>query len=453
MNKVQKIALLYILALVIFFYGFAVARFKLFPYAFLESKIQEIQAFAAGDSLEQQTTIIEKLKSDTGFAPLRFTYGVPDGLYEGHTPLKVPGLKSRRDLPHIFIDDQKPSGYRVIVGAMDFEDSFWGALLISPEGEAIHTWHLSTEHLPENSEPDLLKILYGLDVGRDGSITFLMQETGGGIVKVDACSNEVWNLPGKFHHAVSSDGEGAFWSFQGSQYTLDQDMIKISSDTGEVLKVIDMTEVRKANKHLHIWNLTLPPFATDPEHGFKTGNMTHGNDIDPLREDVAASFEQFEVGDLLVSYATTNLVFVLDPDTLKVKWWRIGITGYQHDPDWEADGRITIYSNERRKANNFSRIVFIDPKTYESGVVFDGEKNQFRSPANGMQQRTQYNSRMITSANQGWAFEIDDDGETVFSFINSYDKADGTTLFLSDALHFPPDYFEGNPWEACPTEG
>ncbi len=448
MNNVQKAALVYLLAMVVFFYGYAVSRFKVFPHAYLESAVKEIEAFVAGDAHEK-SSVIEKLQNDAGFAPLRFTYGVHEDLYANHVPLETPGLKDRRDRPLVFIDEAHTEGYRVIVGSMDFEEAFWGALLIGPGGDVIHRWTLSTEHLPQNKDPDLLKVLYGVHVGSDGSMTFSMQESAGGIVKVDACSNEIWNLPGEFHHTVSSDGEGAYWSFVGSQYTLDQDMVKISAETGEILHRIDMTEVRAANPHIHIWDLTLPVYDPKPERRYRTGNLTHGNDIDPLGQDVAASFEQFEVGDLLVSYATTNLVFILDPDTLKVKWWRIGLSDYHHDPDWESDGRITIYSNERRREENFSRIVYIDPVTFEDGVTFDGAAIRFRSPANGMHQRTGYNTRMITSANQGWAFEVDDAGETVFSFINSYSRDDNKTLFISDALRLMPEYFDGKPWEAC----
>ena len=57
--------------------------------------------------------------------------------------------------------------------------------------------------------------------------------------------------------------------------------------------------------------------------------MTHGNDIDPLPAALAPDFPQFAPDDLVISYATTNLLFVLDPESLKVKWWRVGITDYQ----------------------------------------------------------------------------------------------------------------------------
>ena len=240
MVNIQKMALFYILTLIIFFYGYAVARFQVPPYAFLESRIQEVQAFIAGDALDRDTTIVDKIKSDAGLAPKRFLGGYPVGIDDHHISLITPGLNGRRDPPQVYINDQHTEGYRVIFGAMDFEESLWGALLISPEGKTIHTWQLSTEHLPSNRWPDTRKVLYGTHIGKDGSIIFSMQQNAGGIVKVDACSNELWNLPGRYHHTVTSDDKGAVWSFTGTQGTIDQDMVKISVETGEILKTIDM---------------------------------------------------------------------------------------------------------------------------------------------------------------------------------------------------------------------
>ena len=181
-------------------------------------------------------------------------------------------------------------------------------------------------------------------------------------------------------------------------------------------------------------------------------HMTHGNDIEPLPNELAASFDQFDAGDLLISYASTNLVFVLDPDSLEVKWWRMGIADYQHDPDWEEDGYIRIFNNQLRHkvhGEDFSEIVSIDPVTYESEIIFSGEKTEFTSGCCGRHQVTEYDSRIMTSARQGWALEVDGAGEIVFSYINTYDSEAGKALFLSNALRYPAEYFDGKPWEDC----
>jgi len=449
MANVQRAALIYVLTLLGFVYGYAVARFQVPPYAFLESRVQELEAFVAGDAIDRDTSVLEKLQSDAGLIPKRFIRRKPKGIAFEQESLVIPGLKDRRNLPLVYSDDHYAKGYRLIVGALDFEGSFWGAVLIGQGGEVLHTWKLSTENLPGNSEPDIRKVLYGTYIGNDGSIIFTMQEHAGGIVKIDACGNEVWNLPGSYHHAIGPDGRGAFWSFVGSQGTFDQNLVKVSVDSGEILQTIDMAEVREKNEHLYIWNLA-SPFMADWRTVTKDAHITHGNDIDPLTNELADSFPEFETGDLLISYATTNLLFVLDPDTLEVKWWRIGITDFQHDPDWEPDGRISVFNNKTRFLNNIettSEIVSIDPESYNSEVVYGGGSPRFRSLFNGRHQLTDFGTRMITSSDQGWVFEVDAAGEIVFSFLNAYNEKE--SLFLSEALHLPVDYFEGKPWEAC----
>jgi hypothetical protein len=63
--------------------------------------------------------------------------------------------------------------------------------------------------------------------------------------------------------------------------------------------------------------------------------MTHANDVDPLPQHLVADFPGLEAGDLAISYASTNLVFILNPQTLLVKWWRVGVSDFHHDPDWK----------------------------------------------------------------------------------------------------------------------
>jgi hypothetical protein len=179
------------------------------------------------------------------------------------------------------------------------------------------------------------------------------------------------------------------------------------------------------------------------------GHMTHGNDIQPLTPAMAVHFPGFEVGDLIISYASTNLIFILDPETLKVKWWRVGISDFQHDPNWEPDGTIAIFSNNQRSDIHFSDIVTVDPETMEHHIVVDGSKLDFYSPANGRHQLTEFGTRYVTSSQQGWAFEVDRSGKIVSSFVNVIDSAEGRALHLSEALRFNEGYFDTEFWKKC----
>lgn len=452
MNKVQIFGITYLVVSVVALYSFAVGRFKIFPYEYIEGYVENFEKFAVGDPLEGHTTVMDKLMNDAGLSFDRVLYVYPEVARTNAKSVSYKTLSTRPESPLIYIDPAHREGYRVIVGAFKLEDTFWGALLISPEGEIIHSWNLSTSHLKGNNAEDNFKNLYGVHVFPDGSIIFGMHQSGGGIVKVDACSKNVWDLDGFYHHAVSPGDDGTFWSLEGLKL-LDQDLVQVSIETGEILKTIRMKDVRDANPFVHIWHLQ-PPGFSNLEMLNEQSDMSHANDVDPLSQDMAKHFPQFEPGDLAISYATTNLIFVLDPDSLQVKWWRVGMGDFQHDPDWEPNGRIVIFNNNLRAESletprKVSDIVSIDPRSMDFEIIHRGETLGFRSKANGRHQLTNFGTRMITSSQQGWAYEVDQDDRVVFSFVNNMNFKAHKALHLSEAWRLDANYFSSPFWKTC----
>ncbi len=440
MNWFTKLAVLYLVALLAFVWGVGVGFFEWWPHAAVKTLVE----YGEGHELEQESTFFEKLENDLGVKPTRHLREVSQEAGQT-TPLEVPGLASRRDKPGIYIHPDHREGYRALFGAMDFQETFWGGLLLGPDGEVLHRWTLSTDHLPTATTTDNLKNLYGMHLYPDGSIIFTMQERGGGIVKVNACSEIQWNLEGEFHHTISPDGTGHFWTYHDKQTDFDHTFARVSEATGEIVQTIDMRDVRAANPHKHFFNL---------QKVAKQIDISHGNDIDPLPAELADRFEGFETGDLLISYRTQNLVFVLDPDTLEVKWWRVGAWAKQHDPDWHPGGYFTVFSNNHRDdlatLREHSDIIAIDPVSLRHQVILDGDRYDFYSQVNGMQTTTPWDTLLVTSTNQGWIFEVDEAGEVVFSFVNNYKVDEGRSLNVSDAHRYPAEWFSEPFWERCP---
>ncbi|MFC1771748.1 arylsulfotransferase family protein [Pseudomonadota bacterium] len=441
MNLIQKIAVFYLVALGFMAWGIAIGKYEVFPFLILK----EFQDFVEGDPLGRDTSVADKMLNDLGLEPRRHLREYPANAAAGTRAIEVPGLKDRREIPLVFVSPDHQEGYRAIFGAFDFENSFWGGILLGPAGELLQTWDLSTDHLPMSKGNDELRNLYGVHISSDGSVIFTQQEDGGGIVKVDGCGKILWSLEGYYHHAISPTEDGNFWTFVGKEKDLDHKLAKISMETGEIETVIDMREVRKRNPFVHIFNLQIPSLQGYLENA----DVSHGNDIAPLFSDRSAQFKGFEPGDLLISYRTQNLVFVLDPDTLKIKWWRIGPWDRQHDPDWEADGTITVFSNNQVTDRPVSDIVSIDPDSFESRVIVDGENYNFYSAINGSHQSTEFGTILVSSTTQGWAFEVDRDNQVVFSFVNNYDSKNNKSLNVSAAYRLPERYFDEKFWEKC----
>ena len=379
-----------------------------------------------------------KLANDLGGTPFRFLYKYVPAATLDWKPLEVPGLNARRCQPLIRITDDAPRRYRVIVGAFDFQETLWGALLIDPQGKVVHTWRLSTDELPGSSEPSFRKNLYGVSILPDGSVIFLMLETtGGAIAKVDYGSHVLWTLHGNFHHAVSLTDDGGFWTLEGQPGDLDPVLTLVDAGTGQVRRRIGMNDVRKANPDTHIFDLQQSLDSADP---------LHANDIKPLPLHLANAFPGFKPGDLLVSYSTTNLLFVVDPVSLELKWWRVGPWDRQHDPDWNPDGSISVFSNNTREVERgnlqYSDIVAIEPSTLKTRTLIRGRDYGFFSTFNGRHGLTDAGTLLITSSTQGRVFEVDRAGRVVFDFVNLYDSEKQLYLHLSDAFYFGDQSFK-----------
>lgn len=423
---VSRFAMIYLVALLCFGWGYFTDRYGIFP----GNLIRSVEDFSRGDVTET-TTLAEKIKNDLGISPERFIrrYTPSDG--GTFRKIALAGAKDRRSAPRLWIAPDSIDRYRVIVGAFDLEDAFWGAVLLDPSGHITHTWRMNGEIPKLNSLADELKSLYGVTFLPDGSAIFNMQEISGGLIKIDACSRVEWTKKGQFHHVVApNDDFSAIWTFGGQQGDLHPKLLLIDTVTGATIKTIDMAEVEKANPETFIFDL---------QREQNVQHATHPNDIEPLPGKFAGAFPAFNAGDLLVSYHTTNLIFVLDPETLKIKWWFVGAGDGQHDPDWRSDGVISIFNNNyraaRRGAARVSTIVSVDPKTNVVRTVVDGRDYDFYSNFNGTHQYTDFGSVMVASFAQGRVFEVDlATGRKVFDFINTYEWANGRTLHISDAM-------------------
>lgn len=429
-SKASLYSAIYLAAMLFFIWGYAVARYQVFPWVLISGIEQDILAFVEGDQ-DDDTTIAERLVSDFDIVPERQIRHFFAREPEKYREIALDGQRVRRESPRLWISPLAPDHYRIIAGAFDFEKALWGAILLDPSGKVVHRWHMNGEIDNLTDQADVLKNLYGLGFFPDGSAAFTMQERLGGLVKLDVCSRVLWTRSGLYHHVVSpTEDHSAFWTFGGQQHELHPTLLLIDAATGTTVREINMADVERANPGTLIFNLTRQK---------DTPNATHPNDIEPLPSALADAYPDFSAGDLLLSYHTTNLVFVLDPESLKIKWWYVGAGDGQHDPDWREDGTISLFNNNYRVfwrgAKPVSTIVEIDPVANAHRILVDGGSYDFYSSINGHHQMTPNGTVIITSSTQGRIFEVDlDSNEPVFEFVNAYDWDEGRTLHLSESF-------------------
>ena len=343
-------------------------------------------------------------------------------------------------------------GWRVLTGAFQINGDIENAvLLISPDLKIVRTWILDEVPIGNlEPQPKYRKLVHGMEILRDGSVIFAFDD-GMSLQKLDSCGKREWATAGNFNHSVTLDDTGeTVWTI------INHDIIaRVAVKDGAVLRQISMNEVIVNNPMIDILEIRrqhsndLGRNSRNTDGSRWLGDSYHLNDVDPLPTAIADRFESFKAGDLLVSARSLNLIFVLSPATLKIKWWRIGAVQRQHDPDWLARGKIMVLDN--RMSRDFSQIVAIDPHTFDEAVMLDGRKYKFYTRIRGKVQLLDDGTLLVTSSQQGRAFEVNRDGDVVFEVVNRK-PGDAVTNYVISALRWlPSEYFNMDPetWK-CP---
>ena len=438
MDKIKTISLCWIVFLTAFFLGIYVYDTEVWPYSFLK----KIKNFTTGHVAEE-LSLLEKIENDLNYKPSRhikinsFEKSLDSKKYKELKELK---LNPRRKKPTIFLADKAPEGYRIIYGTFDFDKTLHGAVMLDPEGRIAHVWHISQEGSEWEHQKDTNIFPHGLEIAPDGSIVTAF-DSGNSITKYDYCGNILWRLKGKFHHSIDFEGEDAVWSWRDSEITDSYkfNLSKIDFHTGKILKEIPWQEIMDANPDIDIFGILQ---KDTPEGSTWLAEPWHPNDIDPLPKELEQYYPGFSAGDLLVSLRNPNLIFVMDQDTLKVKWWRQGLVRRQHDPDWNDKGTITIFNNNMHRG--YSNITELNPFTYEYEIIVNGETYNFYTWWRGKHEMMPNGGVLITSSDQGRVFETDVNGNITFEFLNTYGD-NQEYLAISEARFLPKNFFKELP--------
>lgn len=340
-------------------------------------------------------------------------------------------------------------GWRLVSGAFVIDGEAENAvLLMDPDLRAVRVWRVE-EAAKEGElqpQPDSRKLVHGLEVLGDGSLLVTL-DGGVTLQRYDACGNRVWSVPGLFSHSINLDAGGeSVWVVR------EEGFAEVALADGAVLREISVDAIMAANPEIDILGIRQQdinhPTGNPPnEMGRWAHDSFHFNDVEPLPAARAARFPGFEAGDLLISARSLNLVFVLDPETLRVKWWRIGLTQRQHDPDWAETGEIVVFDN--RMNHDYSRVVALDVASPSvASVLLDGSQVQFFSRIRGKQQLLSGGYLIVTSPQQGEAFEVDATGTRVLEFANPAPGDSLSSHLISELRWLPPEALTLTPCDA-----
>jgi len=345
--------------------------------------------------------------------------------------------------------------------------------LIRRDGSIVNRWRVrfselfpDVSHIRDREPPstDWNVDTHGAVALPDGSVVFNFEY--GGLVKLDRCGHPVWTVRQQTHHSVERAEGGGFWvpsrrhhpagsesPFFPFATPLQEDTIIRVSDDGVVSDEISVPGALYASGldgilTTHYSDL----FWTERP----TGEMMHLNKAEELTSEVAAEFPQFAAGDLLLSDRAHNLVFVIDPATEKVKWWRSGPWLRQHDPEFTPRGTILLFNNNTYRmapgdlsryaatTRTSSQVVELNPTTSEYRVVFGSRESQpLLSVIRGKVERTA-RGVLVAEFEGGRVFEADAGSRVIWEYVNRYD--DDEVAEVTEARLYASDYFAVTNW-------
>jgi hypothetical protein len=346
-------------------------------------------------------------------------------------------------------------GWRLFGGAVRVDDKVTNAVvLLDPDFHVRKIWQLSEAGV-SNAAAREREVVHGLALLPDRSIVVTMDD-GSSIQRLDSCGNRLWLRQGTYHHVVSyNPDDDTLWTLRFDGFAnppklfpktgpLIDGFVQLDAATGRIVRQFTAGQILDANPNVTFFEILRADrnLVRTNAKGSTSDWMTssfHFNDVQALTAEMAPAFPQFAAGDLLISSRTLNALFVLDPKTLHIKWYVVGETLRQHDPDWESDGTISVFDN--RLGQGSSHVISIDPKTKTSKVLLDGKKIGFYSRIRGRQMHSASGNLIIASPQQGMAYEVNAAGNDLMQYANLGPAGTGLNLALTEFIWLPPDAF------------
>ena len=343
---------------------------------------------------------------------------------------------------------RRMNGYYGLLG-WDDERGTYSAWLYRTDGQLLHTWNLNYWALDPDGPRNRGDAPHAFWILPDGSF-MVSFDWGDVMARVDPCGQPTWTKTGTYHHSLEPADDGTFWTWRGdgSSHGHRQFMVNFDPATGNTLREIELADViRKAGPLAITFGVPADFQFRDATADGQVSDIFHPNDVEALRATEAGMFPQFETGDLLISLREVNLVAVIDPHDLSVKWQQQGPWRWQHDPDFALDGTISVFNNN--EGRDRSEIVKIHPSTGQiSNELHDGGVS-FYTASMGTHQYLPNGNVFLVVPDEGRVLELSPNGREVVEFNNVFRPAPAYNAHVANGMWLPEGYFSTLP--SCAT--
>ena len=330
--------------------------------------------------------------------------------------------------------------------------------IIDLQGNIIHQWKVDwfklwpdAKHIPEKDMPREQPgtHIHGAVVMKNGDLIFNFENKG--LIRLNRNSEVVWRLPYMTHHSIHRHDDGNLWVSGRKNHNqrisrlphlyppFYEDTILIVSPEGKILKEWNVADILQNNGHTGL--LYLGTLNNDSTALRGKTDIFHLNDVEPFSHRFKEGF--FTQGDVLVSLRNINTVFVFNSETDKIKYMSIGQFVRQHDPDFIDGNTFSVFDNNNnntiKRESRQSRIVVVSAKDNIHEVYFAGStENPFFTHIMGKHQWLPNKNLLITDSISGRAFEVNQEKEIIWQYINYVDE--GVVGIVEQVDRLPIEY-------------
>jgi hypothetical protein len=256
-KRIQLISAAFIVLVLAFGYGVAVAHYKIWPFRLIQDS-----SYAVGSIVRAGEVVPRgrRIQPPDEAARERFTVRDPARIGDGQF---------------------------VFLGSDDSTHAY-SAWLYDTTGRRLHTWRIDYRALDPSGPSSGTDMPHAFQVLRDGSA--IVSFDGGDVMaRIDACGNPIWIREGIFHHSmtVADDGSVWVWRADGSHYAQYHYLLNFDAETGATIREIGLIEdvIQKLGSQAEVFGLRHDyPFRRvdrDPEDR-DSFDFFHPNDVDVL---------------------------------------------------------------------------------------------------------------------------------------------------------------------------
>jgi hypothetical protein len=417
-----------------FFWGYLSYQHQLFPYG-MKTSIQEL--FQDYPDLQKTTGGL--------WQPSRRVRSASERENKQQRDLSALGYLSGYELPPtergVLIHDPNLaySGYNFYTSGHAPE-----AILMDMQGKQLYKW----SYKERSHEREIRYWFRRAYLYPDGAVLAILDRDF--LVKLDKDSELIWSYGEDFsdeggcHHDLEVNKDGSIYvltrekksypEIDESQPIWDE-FVTILDSNGNLTRKVSILKAFANSSYASLLDRRLQSTNGNP------ADILHSNTVEILDGRLSHQSAVFKEGNVLISAKNLDTIAVLDMNLERVMWALTGMWTMQHQPTVLENRNLLLFDNTGHFG--FSKVIEFNPFTQTVVWAYGGDQNnQFFSDVMGSNLRLPNGNTLITESTAGRAFEVTQELEIVWEFINPERAGENEELIavLPEMLRLETDF-------------